>query len=397
MIPKNEVVAKADKAFPDIVKAAISWKPTKDQAVKQQAPYPAARMKFKGTYADVNQMFSTRKWSLSLPIVPPTPDKVAAMLKGTQRKPSEVLWVVPPRQGMLTVELVAVLGVMAGAKPEHMPLLIATVEAFKDPGANFRGATTTTAATYPLVIISGPVVEQLGLNYGTGTAGGENPVTNALGYFVNLMGDVVGGSVPPNMDKSTHGSSADLVATVFTENAAANPWGQSFGEYQGFKKTDSVVTVVECYPPSANIDHDATTGPGLLNTFATGILGVASGIASCESEFGGNASTNYNYCSFVMLMVSPEHATTMHQDFKTLRGVQEYLVKECVMPFKRYTPANCKVNAQNKPGLTPDTLVARFTKPESIHVVVTGGAGKQSQIWTPFVQVAKPVSVKIGN
>ena len=71
---------------------------------------------------------------------------------------------------------------------------------------------------------SGPIVEKLKLNPGTDTAGGENPVTNALGYFVNFVGDVVGGSVPPNFDKSTHGSSADLVAMVFTENAKENPW-----------------------------------------------------------------------------------------------------------------------------------------------------------------------------
>ena len=208
MISKEEVNAKVDAAFDDIVKAATAWTPAKEKQDAQVKPYPAKRFKFSGTYADVNDMFQKRKWSLSLPIVPPTVDKVAAMLKGTKRDPAEVLWVVPPRQGMLTVELVAALGVMAGAKPEHMPLLIATVEAMAEPDAAWRGPTTTTAATVPVFFISGPIIEKLKLNPGTGTAGGENPVTNALGYFVNLVGDVVGGSVPPNFDKSTHGSSA---------------------------------------------------------------------------------------------------------------------------------------------------------------------------------------------
>ena len=149
MISKEEVNAKVDAAFDDIVKAATAWTPSKEKQDAQVKPYPAKRFKFSGTYADVNDMFQKRKWSLSLPIVPPTVDKVAAMLKGTKRNPAEVLWVVPPRQGMLTVELVAALGVMAGAKPEHMPLLIATVEAMADPVAAWRGPTTTTAATVP--------------------------------------------------------------------------------------------------------------------------------------------------------------------------------------------------------------------------------------------------------
>ena len=139
MISKEEVNAKVDAAFDDIVKAATAWTPSKEKQDAQVKPYPAKRFKFSGTYADVNDMFQKRKWSLSLPIVPPTVDKVAAMLKGTKRNPAEVLWVVPPRQGMLTVELVAALGVMAGAKPEHMPLLIATVEAMAAEGTPFTG------------------------------------------------------------------------------------------------------------------------------------------------------------------------------------------------------------------------------------------------------------------
>ena len=101
MISKEEVNAKVDAAFDDIVKAATAWTPAKEKQDAQVKPYPAKRFKFSGTYADVNDMFQKRKWSLSLPIVPPTVDKVAAMLKGTKRDPAEVLWVVPPRQGIL--------------------------------------------------------------------------------------------------------------------------------------------------------------------------------------------------------------------------------------------------------------------------------------------------------
>ena len=97
MLPKEQVDAKVDAAFGDIVKAATQWQPVKEKEAAQESPYPAKTFKFTGTYADVNKLFAKRKWSLSLPIIPPTVDRVREMLKGTKRAPSEVLWVVPPR------------------------------------------------------------------------------------------------------------------------------------------------------------------------------------------------------------------------------------------------------------------------------------------------------------
>ena len=404
MISKEEVNAKVDAAFDDIVKAATAWTPSKEKQDAQVKPYPAKRFKFSGTYADVNDMFQKRKWSLSLPIVPPTVDKVAAMLKGTKRNPAEVLWVVPPRQGMLTVELVAALGVMAGAKPEHMPLLIATVEAMADPVAAWRGPTTTTAATVPVFFISGPIIDKQKLNPGTGTAGGENPVTNALGYFVNLVGDVVGGSVPPNFDKSTHGSSADLVAMVFTENAKETPWDKTVAEEQGFTRDDSVVTISTSYLANANIDHDSVASEDLLNTFSAGIAGSASGIASCltvtvpdeKSPYNKPLSAWSNSVSYAVLVISPEHAATMYRDMKSKDAIRDYLVKNTVLPYKFYTKATC-VPPEAFGPYDANTLIPRFTQRESIKMIVSGGPGKQSQFWVPFPQVLKPVSAKIAE
>ena len=404
MISKEEVNAKVDAAFDDIVKAATAWTPSKEKQDAQVKPYPAKRFKFSGTYADVNDMFQKRKWSLSLPIVPPTVDKVAAMLKGTKRNPAEVLWVVPPRQGMLTVQLVAALGVMAGAKPEHMPLLLATVEAMADPVAAWRGPTTTTAATVPVFFISGPIIDKLKLNPGTGTAGGENPVTNALGYFVNLVGDVVGGSVPPNFDKSTQGSSFDLVANVICENAKETPWDKTFAEEQGFTRDDSVVTISTSYLANANIDHDSVASEDLLNTFSAGIAGSASGIASCltvtipdeKSPYNKPLSAWSNSVSYAVLVISPEHAATMYRDMKSKDAIRDYLVKNTVLPYKFYTKATC-VPPEAFGPYDANTLIPRFTQRESIKMIVSGGPGKQSQFWVPFPQVLKPVSAKIAE
>lgn len=392
MIPAEEVKAKVDKAFNDIVAAATQWKPSQAADVAQNKPYPAKRIKFEGTYAELNKLFFNRKWSLSLPIIPPTPEKVAEMLKGTTHKPDEVLWVVPPRQGMLTVELAAALGVMAGCKPEHMPLMLATIEAFKHPDVSWRGTSTTTAPTVPMIIISGPIIEKLGINPYTGTAGAEQPVTNALGYFINLVGDVVGGSIPPDFDKSTHGTSADIVAMVFAENDRDNPWKQSYAAEQGFKPTDSVVTVFTAYLGGSNIDHNSNTGKSLLNTLALGILGSPSGIGSCFADYNKPYTVD-NSVLFTFLYLCPEHADTIFREFPTKQAAKDYLLKVTKMPKMYYAPERCV--PPKDMAVDENTLLPRYTSTDSIKIVVTGGPGKQSQIWSPFTQVLKPVSVLV--
>ncbi len=393
MIPLNEIRAKADQVFPEILRMATQWKPAVAIRAASKPTYPAERIKFRGTYEALNKMFYDRKWSLGMPIIPPTPEAVAAMLKGTKHKPGEVVWVVPPRQGQLTVELVATLGVMSGCKPEHMPLLLAIVKAISHPHYDWRGNSTTTAPTNPMIIINGPIVKELGIAYSTGVLGGEQPVNIALGYFINLVGDIVGGSVPPDVDKSTQGSRGDLVAWVLGENEDANPWKKSYAVEHGFKATDSVVTAFGAYLGTNNTDHTSVKGKDLLNTFAIGAAGVASGIYSCLSRYDQPFSW-LNSVKYMYFFVGPEHADTMYRDFPTKRSVQEYLVKKIAVPLWGYAPDQCKIPKEFG-AYDENTLIPRFTTPEQIHIVVTGGAGKQSQIWPPFPTGMAPVFVVV--
>ncbi|QEM70269.1 thiol-disulfide oxidoreductase [Geobacter sp. FeAm09] len=395
MIPLEEIRAKADEAFPKIVQAATHWKPLAATAQDLTPPYPAERIKFKGTYEALNKMFYDKHWSIGLPIIPPTPEKVAAMLKGTTHKPDEVVWAVPPRMGQLTVELVAAYGVMAGCKPEHMPLLLAVVKALSHPDYDWRGSTTTTAPTNPVVIINGPILDKLRIGYSTGVLGGEQPVNVAVGYFINLVGDVVGGSTPPAIDKSSQGSRGDLVAVVIGENEKQNPWGQSYAVEQGFKPTDNVVTAYSAYMGSNNVDHTSVKAQELLNTLAAGLAGAATGITSCLTHFDKGYDIT-NKVKFAFLFLGPEHADTIHKEFQTKKSASEYLVKKTVLPFWMYAPDLCKPPKEFGP-YDANTMVPRFTGPEQVRLVVTGGPGKQSQIWPTFTTVTKPVSVLIEN
>ncbi len=394
MVPLPEIQTKAEQSIDPIVRMATEWEPSPAAGRdKGDGAYPAERITVRGDYKNVNALFYERGWSLGLPIIPPTARAVETMLKGTSCQPKEVVWIVPPRMGQLTIELVAALGVMAGCQPEHMPLLLAIVKTLSHPDYDWLGSTTTTGASAPVIIVNGPILEELGIAYATGVLGGQQAVNIALGYFVNLVGDIVGGSVPPDVDKSTHGSRGDLVALVFGENEKTNPWKQSYAVEQGFKPSDNVVTAFSAYPGTNNTDHSSTSGQELLNTISIGAAAVACGITSCLTRYDQPFSAD-NLVKYVFLFLGPEHAETVARDFSTKQAVKEYVIKKAALPLWAYAPHLCNPPEEFGP-YTVDTPIPRFRQPESIHIVVTGGPGKQSQIWAPFPTCLHPVSVLI--
>jgi len=254
MVPKEEIISNAEKAFPEIMKLATNWKPT----VKMPPPkpvFPAEKLTFKGSSADVSKFFVEQGWSLGLPIVPPTPEAVSRMLEGTSLPSDHVIGIIPPRMATLTVELAAVHEVMAGCEPEYLPVVIAAWKALLKL-KNWQGATTSTATTAPLVIVNGPIVKELGIASAQGSAGAEHQANASIGYCINLIGDIVGGSKAPSPDKSTLGSPADFVCWIFAENEDALPQGwKPFHVDRGFKPEESVVTVMVTLPPVENMDH----------------------------------------------------------------------------------------------------------------------------------------------
>lgn len=398
MIPKEQVRAKADQTFPDLLKAATEWKPQRTTIPGLGVPpYPLEVIKFEGTVQDVTNMFFQKGWSIGLPFVPPTVDAVQAMLKGTGHKPDEIVWDgIPPRMGVVTVEQVAALGVMAGCKSEHMPLLLAVVEAMRtatDYGGDWRRLTTTTYPTAPLIGFSGPVVQELGIADGLGCMGPEYPTNLCVGYFVNLLGDVAGGSRPPGGDMSTHGWVGNTVATVFGENVAQNPWHESYAVERGFAPTDSVVIYAGGPPPLAMNDHASIDPKDLADVMAHSMTGIN----SCMSGGG-------------IWLLSPEHAATLAGTGWTKKDVKEYLWKAAGRPLWAQPPmieGKCVTTSccpENFPAeflaqvgeVTPDTLIPVAASPDQIHLIVTGGAGKQSLWWSlAWFTPNPPVIVKV--
>ena len=129
--------------------------------------WDAKKIVFKGTFEEVNEFFYKNQWRDGLPIVPPTLEKVEEFLKFTDRSPDQVLGTFPPGNRQVTVWTVAVNGVMAGCRPEYMPILIAATEAIAEPQFRLE-AGGSTPGWQALVTLNGPIVRQLGFNYGQG-------------------------------------------------------------------------------------------------------------------------------------------------------------------------------------------------------------------------------------
>jgi len=376
-IPIEEITQKAKDVFPAILDAAIKWKPVAEMPPKKLT-YPAETLMFKGMHEDINTLFFERGWSLGLPIMAPTPEKVSEMLKGTSRRPDQVLGQVPPRMGSLTVELVAAHAVMAGCKPEYMPVLIAAMEALISPEANWRGSATSTGSIGALVIVNGPIVKEIGLAYSQGAASRMHHANASIGYAIDLIAAVVGGSKPPSPKKTTLGSPADFVAWIFGENEDALPKGwRPYHVDKGFKKDDSVVTVMGIWPPTNVVDLWSSTPEELSNWFSHAVSPLLS--------IGGPCWTSQMEQSHI-IGLGPEHAEIYAKAGWTKDQIRKAIWEKARIPFSSWAKGcpNQAAFREKFNVVTPDTLVPITLTPEYLQIVIAGGKGQHSHYFAPF-------------
>src|SRR5215471_8986122 len=133
---------------------------------------------------DIIEQYFANGWTDGLPIVPPTAELVDSMIAASGRDAMAVLGVVPPRQGVATIEAIAANAVMAGCRPEYMPVVVAAVEALLDERFDVQGLQATSDPAAPLVIVSGPVVQQVGINHGIGLFGHGSRANATIGRAV---------------------------------------------------------------------------------------------------------------------------------------------------------------------------------------------------------------------
>jgi hypothetical protein len=348
----------------------------KAPAVPPPPPVPTAqRVAAPADAALLQEWFFERKWSDGFPLIAPTPEAVARMVAGSGRAAGAVIGVVPPRRGVATVEQIAVNAVIAGCRPQHMPVLIAAVDAMLDPAFNLASVQATTHPVAPLLIVHGPIAGELKLNAGAGTFGPGSMSNAVLGRAVRLILWNIGGAHAGAADRSTHGAPSKYSFCI-AENIEASPWGP-FIAGRGLPANASAVTVFGGEPPHNINDHE--------HGDAEGILQVA---ADVMRTLGSNTwFIAWHGQKQLLLILGPEHAASIASSGWSRRQVQEYLHRETsrrrdelihggMYGMRDWTPA---VNA-----LPMDALIPIVPFPDDILVLVAGGEGKHSAALPSF-------------
>jgi hypothetical protein len=190
---------------------------------------------------NLQKLFMANHWTDMLPIVLPTEARVEAMLKGTSRKPDEVVGRMRPTSTReaweYTVEKVAVNAVMAGARPEYFPVILALAAS----GVTARGSTTSSMAA--MAVVNGPVPQEIGMNWGIGAMGPYNHANATIGRAYGLLSqNLQGGSVPQLTYLESQGNNYAYNSLTFAENEERSPW-EPFHVQHGFRRDESVVSV----------------------------------------------------------------------------------------------------------------------------------------------------------
>lgn len=317
----------------------------------------------------------TNGWTDGLPVVAPTYDRVNAMLSGTSRQPAEVLGLVPPAMGLLTVEKVAVNAVMAGCKPEHLPVVLAAVEATMAPELNIAGIQTTTHPVSPLIIVNGPIRQRIGINSGYNALGQGARANACIGRALRLVLMNTGNCRPGDADKATHGSPAKY-SYCTGENEEESPW-QSLRAERGFADSESTVTIVGAEAPHNINDHGSTDAMGMLTT-----------IAGAMATTGSN---NVYYDSEPLVVLSPEHAATIAGDGYTKDDAKRALFELSGIRLSRFSRSLVERHHVGRwtgfrreaamsylDGSGEDVTLPIAEKWEDIMLVVSGGPGRHS-------------------
>ena len=232
-----------------------------------------------------------RGWSDGLPVVPPTEARVLRMLEGTSRDPSDPVAVVPPALVECSVEKVAVNAVMAGCAPEHLPVVIAALEAACTDEFNMHGVLATTMSVGPVLVVNGPVADRIGLNSGLNTLGQGNRANSTIGRALQMVVRNVGGGRPGGVDRATFGSPAK-VGFCFAEDEAGSPW-TSLAESRGWRADQSTVTVFAGESPRIFMDERSRSPESLTRHLAQALQATVSPRMMLVID--------------AMLVLSPEH------------------------------------------------------------------------------------------
>ena len=295
-------------------------------------------------------------WTDGLPIIPATPEAVEAFVAASGRNRDDLVAVLPPRKGRVTVEVIATNAIMAGCRAEYMPVVIAAVEAVADPGYPLELMQVTTNPMTPFLLVNGPVRHALEINFGTGCLGPGWRANSTIGRALRLVLINGGGAWPGIYSKTSFGSPLRY-SYICGENEEENPW-TPFHVDRGYKREQSTVTAFKA------------------SNFCNISGGEGVGADEILRQIATNMPPMYGGGDGVLLLLGVNHARSLHEAGLTKRDIQERLWKLARLPASHF--AKAFADTERNAGRGKDDEVWRASTPDEIYIAVAGGAGPQN-------------------
>jgi hypothetical protein len=332
-----------------------------------------------GSNPDPVEYFFAKQWSDGLPVVPPTEERLSAMLAGTRRDSEELIGLVPPLMSPATVRAIALHGVMAGCKPEYMPILIGAMGCLLDERLNLLLLQATTSAGAPFILVNGPYAREIGLHGGMGCFGPGFRANATIGRALRLMMMNLGGGIPGITALSGFGGPWRYTYCV-AENEHDSPW-PSYAQARGFAPDENVVTALPLEGPVMVWDDASETPERLV---------VA--IADMMSALGGG---NIYRQADMAVVLSPQHAEVFAKAGLLREATHSLLIERAgrrLGEIKRGGIWRGEAGAARWPfkvKLDDDNaFVPAIGDPGDLHLIVAGGSGSPATLVMHGITVA---------
>jgi hypothetical protein len=313
--------------------------------------------------ADAIEMAFDKGWSDGLPVVPPTEARVRAMLEAAGLEPGHQVGFVAHRAVSITAEKVAINAVMAGCRPEYMPVVVAAVEGIADPRWSYHGPGTSTGGAGVLMIVNGPIARELDINAGDNLFGPGWRSNLTIGRAVRLVMRNVCGSLPGLLDRGTLGHPGKL-SYVIAENEVESPWTPLHVE-RGFRPEQSAVTVIAANGPHQFYNQLSNTAEGVLTTVAD------------DMRISGSVMGQPTY----VVVLAGEHMKTIAADGWDKKRIRQFLFEKTQNSYahlKRTQRMSGEIAPGDEQKMRP--LVAA---PDDILVVAAGGRAGAFSCYIP--------------
>lgn len=379
-IPEESLIAKMEAAYNDFILALTDPLTTVEATPGVRKTPPRDRIFFRGNPEQAYPKYVSLGLTDGLPIVLPTEEKVEEMLKGTSHARDEIIGQMPPEKLEVTVEKVAINGVMAGCRPEYMPVLLATAEALIEPAcATLFVRSTTSFAFWSMV--NGPIADEIGMNYGINALGPGNTANATIGRAIRLFLINLGGVKPGENDMGSLGNALKY-GFSFAENEKASPW-PPFHVSQGFKAEDSTVTVFQSW----GFRSTSFTSPG-------GDLDLANIAYTAQNTNAGHGVLARG----IVILMDPLLAKQIAEKGLSKEDVKMYLfqsIQWSVRDWKNSAGGLLISDPSSNPVwynyLAPDVMIPKFKSPDCFELIVVGGQTN------PFYQIFEGVNPAQGT